>query len=122
MTLQLPTPVALCLHQGSLGGPISLHSDPQWLQRALLTAAKGGEGPTECMSSSYKESLLATVREQSLLTLKAAGNTPERYLGAGEVTGATVAPACYKSNPVNSESLLPSLRNLSLAATQLQEW
>ena len=66
MTLQLPTPVALCLHQGSLGGPISLHSDPQWLQGALLTAAKGGEGPTECMSSSYKESLLATVREQSL--------------------------------------------------------
>lgn len=52
-------------HQGSRGRPINAHSDVHWLQRALLPAAR--QGRRDCRkytSCSYRESLLATVREK----------------------------------------------------------
>ena len=36
------------------------------------------------------------------------GNSPEKYVVAGGVVGDTVAPMCYKSDPVSCESLPPT--------------
>lgn len=49
------------------------------------------------------------------------GNSPEKYVVAGGVVGDTVAPMCYKSDPVSCESLPPTSQAPSLAVTQLQE-
>ena len=64
VALQWPTSVALVLHQGSCGRPINPYYNPQWLQRALLPAARQGEGPSEYTACSFRESILATVREK----------------------------------------------------------
>ena len=76
---------------------------------------------------SYREQSLEPSQQreglkEQLLTLQAIGNSPESYLVARGITGATAAPACYKkSNPVNCESQTPASQILCLAATQLQE-
>ena len=65
MVLQRPTLLAFVPHQGSQGRPINAHSDVHWLQSALLPAAR--QERTDCQKStscSYRESLLATVREK----------------------------------------------------------
>jgi len=52
--------------------------------------------------------------QEQLLTLEATGNSPESYLVVGGVTGNTSPHTCYKSNPVNCESLPPSSQTPSL--------
>ena len=53
--------------------------------------------------------------------LQATGNSPESYLVAEGVAGDTATRVCYKSNPVNCESLPSASPTPSLIATQLQE-
>ena len=59
--------------------------------------------------------------QEQLLTLQAIGKCPESYLVAEGVAGDTATPTCYKSNPLNCESLPPASHTPYLASTQLQE-
>ena len=79
-----PMPVALAPSQGSCGRPLSPHSDPQWLQRAFLPAAKQGEELPELHILQLQRESLATVREKSP-TLAAIARDPQ----SGQARGVT---------------------------------